>query len=294
MRAFRTSDTPLASPWGPTDAGTLRAAKTAFETARVNERPERWSGMPSILRKPSPRDALSDTRLRPAPAPWLCHHGTGCRRLCYPLAPLRAPWSLGSRPRAPLPREARFSEPRRRSPTSATLFDARTRRRAVDPRTRVRLSPRYLPAAASEESGAGCVGFVDALPHPEPASRNLHTAAFTVVFHLRGRSRSRAGALEEGERALFTIARALLAEPRAPGSPARLATWPGRPDGSSYRPRLFLNATSRKVAPSRESRCLPSRENPYAKQGLLPVARLDRCSVTRPLWRRCSGAGVPL
>lgn len=66
---------------------TLRAAKTVFKTARVNERPERRPGMPSILRRSSPRDALSDTRLGPTPASWLCHHGSGCRRLCYSVEP---------------------------------------------------------------------------------------------------------------------------------------------------------------------------------------------------------------
>jgi len=64
--------------------------------------------------------------------------------------------------------------------------------RAVDPRARVRLSPRYPPAPM----GAGCVGRLGALPHREPASRNLHAPALAVAFHLRGRSRSRAGALE--------------------------------------------------------------------------------------------------
>jgi hypothetical protein len=138
---------------------TSESRQDRLQTARVNERPERRPGMPSIVRKPLPRNALSDTRLGPTPAPWFCHHGTGCRRLCYPLEPLRAPLSLGPRPRAPLPLKARFSEPRRRSPTSATDFDARTRRRAVDPRTRARFSPRYLPTTAPR-SDDGCVGFM--------------------------------------------------------------------------------------------------------------------------------------
>lgn len=71
------------------------------------------------------------------------------------------PWSpastteLGSPSTRPLPRESRFSGPRRRSPTSATEFDARTRLRAVDPRPRVRLSPRYCqrPVALGRTKG---------------------------------------------------------------------------------------------------------------------------------------------
>jgi len=101
------SDTPVASPTVHVTLARARpmgAAKIAFKTARVNERPERRPGMSSILRRPSPRDALSDTRLGPTPALWLCHHGTGCRRLCYSVPLLRAPRSLGPRPRAPLPR----------------------------------------------------------------------------------------------------------------------------------------------------------------------------------------------
>lgn len=88
--------------------------------------------------------------------------------------------------------KSRFSEPRRRPPTSATELDARTHLRAVDPRTRVRLSPHY-----SGTSDAGCVGLPGALPHWEPASRGLPAPAFTVAVHLRGRGRSRAGTLEE-------------------------------------------------------------------------------------------------
>jgi len=192
--------------------------------------------------------------------------------------------------------KSRFSEPRRRSPTSATNS---TRGHTLEPSILAREQGFHLAAGArspseGREGDAGCVGFMGALPHLEPASRDLHAPAFTVAFHLRGRSSSRAGALEEGERALLTIARALLVEPRAPGSPARLTTWPGRPGSSSHRSRLFLNATSRKVAPSRESRCLPSQQNPYASEELLPPARLDRCPVTLPPGRRCSGAGVPL
>jgi len=60
--------------------------------------------VPSIERRPSPRDALSDARLEPSPAPWLCCPD---HRLSPPLQPARRPCDhlagLGPRPRAPLP-----------------------------------------------------------------------------------------------------------------------------------------------------------------------------------------------
>jgi len=226
MRARLTSAIPVASPIGPVTlarARTLGSRQGRLQTARVNERPEKRPGMTSVLRRPSPRDALSDTRLEPTPAPWLCHHGTGCRRLCYPGSSCEH-HGLGSpstRPVATGPASLNLGVVRRLLQPNSTRGHTL---RAVD-----------------------------------PASRNLHTPAFTVAFHLRGQGRSRAGALEKGERALLTIARALLVEPRASGSPVRLSSRPGRPGSSAHRPRLFLDATSRKVAPSRESRCLPSR-----------------------------------
>jgi len=194
----------------------VRAAKTVFKTARVNERPDKRPGMSSILRRPSPRDALSDIRLWPTPAPRLCHPGAGCRRLCCAAELLRAPRAWAPVHAPPCQGKSRFSEPRRRSQTSATEFDARTHPTS-------RRSSHASEAFASlhpATSEAGCVGLRGALPHREPASRNLHTPASTVAFHLRGRSRSRAGALEGSGRAHLTIARAPLAEPRAPGSPA--------------------------------------------------------------------------
>jgi len=90
-------------------------------------------------------------------------------------------------------RESRFSEPRCRSSTSATCFATREHTlRAVDPRTRVELSPRCSPAPTD----AGCVGLHDALPHRGPASHDPHATACAAVFHLRGRGRTWAEALE--------------------------------------------------------------------------------------------------
>jgi hypothetical protein len=78
------------------------------------------------------------------------------------------------------------------------------------------------------------------------------------------------------------VARALLVTPRAPGSPARFASWSGEPRGSSLRPRLPSSAAPRRATPSKEPGCLPTRRNPYASGGLLPRARLDRGPVTPP------------
>jgi hypothetical protein len=94
-------------------------------------------------------------------------------------------------------------------------------------------------------------------------------------------------------RALDEVARALLVTPRAPGSPVRLAPGSGKPGGTSYWPRPFLDVASRKATPSRGSRCLLPRRNPYASGGLLLRARLDRASVTQPPWRLCSGGRAP-
>jgi len=95
-------------------------------------------------------------------------------------------------------------------------------------------------------------------------------------------------------RALDEIVRALLVTLRAPESPIRLVLRSGKPGDSSHRPRPFLDAASRKAAPSRESGCLLPRRHPYASGGLLLRARLDRAPVTRPPWRRCSGGHAPL
>jgi hypothetical protein len=76
--------------------------------------------------------------------------------------------------------------------------------RAFDPRTRVRLSPRYTPAPTD----AGCVG-----PSVRCRTGSLRAAACTRrlaydVFHCRGRDRLRAEALEQRRAARsWTISR---------------------------------------------------------------------------------------
>jgi len=155
----------------------------------------------------------------------------------------------------------------------------------------VELSPRYSPAPTD----AGCVG-----PTYVCRTKDLRTASHTrrlthVAFQLRGRGSSRAETLERRRfRALLTsIARALLVELRAPGSPGRFAEGSGRPFGSSPQPRLSSDATPRRAAPSKEPRCFPPHRNPYASEGLLSRARLDRVPVTPPPWRHCSGERAP-
>jgi len=74
--------------------------------------------------------------------------------------------------------------------------------RAVAPRTRVRLSPRYSLAPTD----ASCVGPLHALPRGKPASRALHAPAFARCVPLAWtRQSARAEALERRlERALLT------------------------------------------------------------------------------------------
>jgi len=91
-------------------------------------------------------------------------------------------------------------------------------------------------------------------------------------------------------RVLGRFARALLVALRAPVSPARLVVRSGVPLDSSLRPRSPLDAAPRRATPSKRSRCLLPRWNPYASGGLLLRARLDRTSVTPPPKRHCSGA----
>jgi len=142
-------------------ARTHESRQGRLQTARVNERPEKRPGMTSVLRRPSPRDALSDTRLEPTPAPWLCHHGTGCRRLCYPGSSCEH-HGLGSPSTRPVA-------------TGRASLNLGVVRRLLQPNSTRGHTLRAV----------------------DPASRNLHTPTFTVASHLRGQGRSRAGALEE-------------------------------------------------------------------------------------------------
>jgi len=187
--------------------------------------------------------------------------------------PLRLPGSfesreLGPRPPAPLPQGARFLN---LDVVRGLLQPCSTRghtHRAVDPRARVRLSPHCSPAYEIPAALAHRCVTAPRAGEPRSAHDGFHRHAPLAWKTDHGSKRSRQGA-----RALDEIVRPLLVAPRAPGSPARLASRPGRPSGSSDGPRLFLDTASRKAAPSRESRCLPSRRNPCA---------IENCSSRTP------------
>jgi hypothetical protein len=105
--------------------------------------------------EPLPRNALSGARLEPSPAPRLGHRGAGCRRLCTPpslLAETVRAGSLSTRSAAS-GRHASLNLDDVRRLLQPNTTHGHTRR-AIDPRTRVRLSPRYTPAPTD----ASCVG----------------------------------------------------------------------------------------------------------------------------------------
>lgn len=107
---------------------------------------EKRSRVPSIDRGPSPRNALSDARLRSSRALRLGRRVARSRRLCTPAGPLGIPRELGRRPRHPVAsRDCASLGLGRRSPTSATVTTYGHTLRAADPRTRVELSPRCSP-----------------------------------------------------------------------------------------------------------------------------------------------------
>lgn len=151
--------------------------------------------MPSIERRPLPRDALSGARLGPLPASWLCCPD---HRLATRLAPLamtlRSPSGVGPPSARTLAREPRLSRPGRRSSTSATVSTrGHTRTSHRSPRARVGLAPRYSPASTD----AGCVG--RPLRHRSGGRRAAIRDAprFRVVrCRSRGMCGSRAGATE--------------------------------------------------------------------------------------------------
>lgn len=233
--------------------------------------------MPSISRRPLPRRCPFGHPALAYPAPWLCHHGTGCRRRCArgnllrnptSWAPVHAPpchWEHASLSSTP---SADFCNRIRRADTPYELsIPAREQGFRLTTGRHWR-APVALASWCVAAPGAG---------GPRSAPRRLSPPRSTCVDGaVHGPELS-----SKGARTLLTMCAYPSRE--APGT--RVAgsnrARPGRPDGSSYRPRLFLVATSRKATASRESRCLPSRQNPYVSEGLLPRARLDRGPVTR-------------
>jgi len=162
--------------------------------ARVNERPEKRPGVPSILRRPLPRRC-------PLGHPALAYPGAMALpprcRLSTPFAPLGSlakPAELGSRPRAPLPPGARFSEldvvRRLLQPNSTRGHTLR----AVDPRTRARV---FTPLQTGTKR-YGCVGLMVRCRTGGQRAAIRTAKAFATAFHLHGRSSSRVGAPEQG------------------------------------------------------------------------------------------------
>jgi len=249
--------------------------------------------VPSIERRPSPRDALSGARLEPSPVPWRCCPD---HRLSTPLHPARRPCGhragLGPRPRTPLPAG---SASRGLGVVRRLLQPFSTRGhtlRAIVPRARVGLASRYSPASTD----AGCVGpahRVAAAEAGEPRSVGASLAWRTL--RLRGRTDHGPGRSSEGvPHALDETVRALLVSLRAPGSPARLPAGPGMPCGSSPQPRPTSDAPPRRVTPLEGPGCFRSRWNPYASQRSLADARPDQTPLTPPPQRNCSGWSTPL
>jgi len=178
---------------------------------RVNEKARKttWSAFhrakTSAPRRPFERPA----RASPGSAAWppRCRSSMPFNSRESPCGASRKP---GSRPRARLPAGSRLSEPR----ASFADFCNRCRRagtpeRAVCPRTRVRLSPRYSLAPTD----ASCVGPSAALPRGGPASRALRAPAFARCAPLAWTGQfARAEALERRSM------RALLTKSRVPSS----------------------------------------------------------------------------
>jgi len=149
--------------------------------------------MSSIVQGPLPRDALSSARLGPFPGSRFGHRLPGFRSLVHPRDSCES-----SLVRPPSTRPVATGRHASLDPgVACRLLQPVTTRghtlRAFDPRTRVGLSPRYSPAPTD----AGCVGpsircRIDGLRAATCTRRLSH-----VAFHLRGRGRLRAEALEQ-------------------------------------------------------------------------------------------------
>jgi len=181
----------------------------------------------------------------------------------------------GSRPRVPLPLGTRFSEPRRRLPTSATFNTTRGHtRRAFDPRTRVELSLRCSPAPTD----ASCVAF-------SMRCRIEGLRATTCTRQAAGRN-----AREKAMRVSRTIfAPALLVTLRAPGSPARLSAGSGDPAYGFAPAKIHLgcrlakgNTVGRIKVPSTATEPLRDRVGyPFVRAGTAAPSRRLRGGIAR-------------
>jgi hypothetical protein len=223
MRADRASDIPVAPPALPVALARseFREGRLGrFRPARVNERAAERPEMPSVWRRPLPRNALSGARLGPSPAPRLGHRGAGCRRLCTPSRLLAETARAGSLSTCPVASGKHASlGPRRRSPTSATDYDARTHPTS---HRSSHASGAFAPLHAGTNRcqlrwPQRCVAAPWAC-EPPPAHAGFRTSRSACAEEAGHGPRHSS----EGEpRALDDVARALLVVPRAPGSPAR-------------------------------------------------------------------------
>jgi len=232
-RASRTSGAPVASP-----SRVMPLARPAHP--REPPRPpaalprERSGCRDDPGHLPSDKDRCPATPSR-APGfglhrlPRLGHRGSGSRRLFACCAPLRIrnwarppstrPVAIGSHASMGLGIACRLLQP---------VFATRGHtQRAIVPRTRVELSPRYSPAPTD----AGCVGLLDALPHRWPASHDQHTTACAhrVPLAWTRLVAGRSTRVKASRALLDDVARALLVALRAPVSPARCALRFGDP-----------------------------------------------------------------
>jgi len=193
MRADRTSDTPVASPPG---SMTLARARNSREPPRPPSASSRERDRPRNDPRclPSGEDPCPATPFRASGSGLFQRRGLATAMLSSdafepPQDPCESSgsWVPVHAPRCH--RVTRFSGPRRRSPTSATVTTHGHTQRAADPRTRVGLSPRYSPAPTD----AGCVGppYVAALRTCEPraARAGLHRRVpLAWMEQLTGRS----------------------------------------------------------------------------------------------------------
>jgi len=195
-RAGRASDTPVASSPVVIALARMRHSRKLPRPSPSHSR-ERcaWVGQPemsSVGREPSPRNALSNVRLRFSPSPRFGHREGGSRRLFTRPAPFGIRAGQAPVRASRCLRESRFSGPRHRSPTSATERRAGTPyERPILTRERgFRLATRrHQPMPVALASTTRCrTGDLRATT----CTRRLTHAA----FHLRGRGKSWAEAFE--------------------------------------------------------------------------------------------------
>jgi len=151
--------------------------------------------------------------------------------------------------------------------------------------------PRCLPAPTD----AGCVGPAARHRVARPASHDQHGVRVHAVTHSRGPRWAWASAPEQ-RRVPCRERRwaALLAAPRAPGSPASGGRRVGARMRAACRSRLIAGAVSRKAG-VRGRIEVPSSvpKSTVTLEGSLLRADRDRAPLTPPPWRHCSGGRAP-